>query len=459
MAENNKIVKYRKPFHLNIGIIVFGIILIYVLFNVFSYFTKKQIGMYEVTQGTIAENNTYEGLILRSETVYYSQYDGQLNYYLSDNTKAACNNLIYSVDSTGEVSSQMATIADSNADLNSAYFKNLKDDIASYIAGYESKSFYNVYAFKDEVSSKITEAVNQSSLNDVSDSVAAATANDTFHLAYATEPGIVAYYTDGYEGMTLDNFTPDAINALDYHKNITKNNSEISAGAPVYKLITNEDWNVICAISDETHASLTETTVIEVKFKKDNTTCWVNYELRDIDGKHYVILQFHNNMIRFANDRYIDIELLINEKSGLKIPNSSIVEKSFFTVPKEYFTKGGDSNSLGLYLVDSNAGSVTFIAPTIYYATDTSYYIDDELVTSGDSVQRPDSNETYTVQEEDTLQGVYNINKGYAVFKQIEILFQNKEYTIVKTGTDYGITLYDHIALEGSDVSEDDLIN
>ena len=63
------------------------------------------------------------------------------------------------------------------------------------------------------------------------------------------------------------------------------------------------------------------------------------------------------------------------------------------------------------------------------------------------------------LQAQSTLQGVYNVNKGYAVFKQIDILYQNEEYTIVKAGTDFGISIYDHIALEGDAVSEDDLIN
>ena len=57
------------------------------------------------------------------------------------------------------------------------------------------------------------------------------------------------------------------------------------------------------------------------------------------------------------------------------------------------------------------------------------------------------------------LSGVYNVNKGYAIFKQIDILYQNAEYTIVRTGTKYGISLYDHIALNGSDVTEGELVN
>ena len=58
-----------------------------------------------------------------------------------------------------------------------------------------------------------------------------------------------------------------------------------------------------------------------------------------------------------------------------------------------------------------------------------------------------------------TLQGVYNVNKGYAVFKQIEILYQNNDYSIIKTGTSYGISMYDHIVLQGNEVEENTIIN
>ena len=37
-------------------------------------------------------------------------------------------------------------------------------------------------------------------------------------------------------------------------------------------------------------------------------------------------------------------------------------------------------------------------------------------------------------------------------------MFQNEEYAIIETGTDYGIALYDHIALDGSKVQEDELV-
>ena len=58
----------------------------------------------------------------------------------------------------------------------------------------------------------------------------------------------------------------------------------------------------------------------------------------------------------------------------------------------------------------------------------------------------------------DALKGVYNINKGYTQFRQINILYQNEEYALVEQGTSYGLTVYDHIVLNGSAVDEDQII-
>ena len=97
--------------------------------------------------------------------------------------------------------------------------------------------------------------------------------------------------------------------------------------------------------------------------------------------------------------------------------------------------------------------------PTIYYEDEEFYYVD-EGVQRGDKILKPNSNEYYVVGADmGTLQGVYNVNKGYAVFKQIEILYQNNDYSIIKTGTSYGISMYDHIVLQGDEVEENTIIN
>ena len=99
-----------------------------------------------------------------------------------------------------------------------------------------------------------------------------------------------------------------------------------------------------------------------------------------------------------------------------------------------------------------------FVALNIYFSTETNYYVDGDKVKDGDIIQKPDSLETYTVHDVAELSGVYCINKGYAVFRHIDVIYENEEYSILRSGTDYGISLYDHIALDGSAITENDLI-
>ena len=73
-------------------------------------------------------------------------------------------------------------------------------------------------------------------------------------------------------------------------------------------------------------------------------------------------------------------------------------------------------------------------------------------------ILKPDSDETYTVSEKASLTGVYNMNNGYADFTKINVLYSNKEYSIVESGTNYGLRVYDHIVLDGESVNEDEFV-
>lgn len=165
-------------------------------------------------------------------------------------------------------------------------------------------------------------------------------------------------------------------------------------------------------------------------------------------------------MIAFCTDRFIDIELILDEDRGLKIPNSSIVEKQFFLVPEAYITQGGSNDSYGVIRESYLDGTPTteFIETNVYNVKDGEYYLDDSVLRLGDRLIKPDSSETYPISKQGSLIGVYNINKGYADFKQIVILYKNEEYAIVQSNTNYGLNVYDYIVLDASTVNEDDFI-
>lgn len=462
MSKNKKVVKYRRPFNINIGVIIFIVIFIYLIYNVYSYMTTTHISVYEVEQGTMAENNVYRGLILRKEQVYTSDYTGALNFYVKEASRVKYNSLVYSVDESGDVSKMINDASHDVSTLSSGDLAEIEESISDFQLSYDAQSFYHVYSFKDNIDSALNEALSLSALNDISDYAAGAQAGNTFHQVYAGTPGIVVYYADGYEDVTPENFTADMFDESVYSRTSSQNALSISAGEPVYKLIQSETWNIILPVTAELAKELADDDTLQLRFVKDDKKVYATYTLTQKSGQNYLILTLHNSMIRYAKERYVEVELLLQEETGLKIPNSAITEKEFFTVPTDYFMKGGDSNNDGILVErrDEDGKSITeFVAPTIYYKTDEYYYIDSEYVSADDRIIKPDSSETYTVRTKtDMLKGVYNINKGYAVFKQINILYQNEEYAIVEAGTTYGIALYDHIALDGTKIQENEMI-
>ena len=136
--------------------------------------------------------------------------------------------------------------------------------------------------------------------------------------------------------------------------------------ALVNQILTSTGHSVL-PISDDLAKELKEGTSIKVRFCKDDYTTVVPYTIIKKDGNFYMNLEFQTAMIRYINERFVDIELIINEESGLKIPNSAITSKEFFTIPKKCFTTGGDSDQLGLLIQNKDNNDVTLVTPTIYY--------------------------------------------------------------------------------------------
>ncbi len=445
----------------NIGFVIFFVILIYVIINIFFYITSDSIAEYEVQQGRIASTVIYKGIVLRSEKVYYATQSGTVNYYIANATMVASGDTIYTIDTSGEIAEQISNAAADGTSLTTDAKLEIADELTDFAASYTSLDFSEVYTFKNSLNSSISQNLSAIALNSLGDLTA--DASDSFYRITASTPGIVLYYTDGYEDLTADDFTAEDLTGASCNKISYSSGRTAEAGDIVFKLVTSEDWSVIIPISDELAEELNDTTSLSVTFCKDNYTASASTTIWKKDGDYYLQLSFSTAMIRYANERYLELELAINKQEGLKIPNSAITSKEFFTVPIEYFLKGSDSGSLGLLVqktTEDGELSTEFVSPTIYYSTDTAYYIDDTDVSSGDIILMSDSSEQYVIgTDTDSLPGVYNINKGYAVFKQINILYQNEEYAIVDTNTSYGIALYDHIALDGSAVEEDDFVN
>ena len=77
---------------------------------------------------------------------------------------------------------------------------------------------------------------------------------------------------------------------------------------------------------------------------------------------------------------------------------------------------------------------------------------------AGNTLTATESSEIFQAGEKESMKGAYNINKGYTIFRRVEILQENEEYCIVKEGTAYGLSVYDHVVLDAETVEEAQVI-
>ena len=475
--RRRNIVRFPRGMHLNIGMIVFLFIAFYMVYNIYSYLTAVHIKGYEVETGTIEVNTSYTGLILRKEIVVNAAQSGRLDYYLKDNTKASNGTLLCSVDENGNVSERLNEQVASHAVLTKDSMRDIHSSIRDYAKGYQDSSYYTTYNFKEDLSGQLMEALNLGALNEISEYTEFARDNQTFHLYRAQEPGIVAYYTDGMEQLTVNDLTDDLFDESSHKKTSLKTEGNVQSGQPIYKLITDENWQIIIQLDAAMKNELQGGEVTQIRFKEDQSTAWANYTIERKNGQDYLILSLHNSMVRYADERYVDINILLDRQTGLKIPNSAITAKTFELVPYTYLTSGSGTSSQTGLLVEHRKENETyteaeFIPVTAYYVDknkdengneDTNEenwtaYISNEKIKRGDRIARINSTDRYEIANTAKLKGVYNINRGYAVFKQIDVLFSNDSYTIVEAGTTYGIMQYDHIALDGNAIVDGQMI-
>lgn len=462
MADNrNKVTKYRRPLNLNIGMLIFAAILIYVLIGVFMYFKTEHIVGYSVKEGSLTSNSIYTGIALRTEEIVTGSDAGYINYFAREGERVAVGNLVYTIDETGKLSDYISTSESGENSLSDTDLFELKTEITSFISRFDRTNFSDVYNFKYSVEGTVLKLSNYNILANA-DALNGTAGTSLINYRYAGKSGIISYSVDGYENLKLEDMTAELFEQKDYEKKHLVNNELIAGGDPVYKLSTNEDWSIVIQVEEELAEELLEKEYVEVKFLKNQYTSWGKVDsYTNESGDTFVSLTFTNSMITFCTDRFIDIELLLEDEKGLKIPNSAIVEKEFYIVPKEYVTKGGNSGKDGVLLerYDENGNATTeFVETTIYDATETEYYLDDTVLRANNYIVKPESTQKYAISKTGSLIGVYNINKGYADFKQVSILYQNDEYAIVKSNTVYGLNVYDYIVLDASTVNDNEFI-
>lgn len=459
-TKSKKVKKYRPPININLGLIIFGAIFVYLVIVVATYLKSEHIAPYEVTLGSLAVNNTYTGVIIRDETIVESDYSGYINYYAREGEKVANNSMVYTIDATGKINDIINNDSGDSVLLSKEDMSELKAAISAFSSGFDPIDYSDTYDFKFNIEGTVLKIANYKVLANI-DKYRSGEYADNVNFGYAPASGVLVYSVDGYEDLNAEDITKALLYNENYEKKQFASNDLISENDPAYKLITAEEWSLLIEIDETKCKELEDTDYINVRFLKNNYTSWAAVSILRQDGTIFAKLDFNNSMITFATDRFLEIELLSESDQGLKIPNSAIVERPFYLIPVEYLTYGDNGNDEGFMreaFMEDGTPTTEFVKATIYASYDDQYYVDESTFKIGDYIIKPDTGDKYPISKQGMLTGVYNINKGYADFKQITVLYRNEEYSIVKSNTQYGLNVYDHIVLKGDTVNANDFI-
>ena len=141
---NKSTIKWKKRKDVNIGIVIFSFILVYLLINLYIFLTKPHLSIYEVALGTNKAETTATGMILRTEELVYNKEAGYVNYYIREGARVAKGQSIYSVNDDSNIYDLLRLSEDTIA-LSQNDMIRMKSKLAAYQSTYSDSTFSNIY--------------------------------------------------------------------------------------------------------------------------------------------------------------------------------------------------------------------------------------------------------------------------------------------------------------------------
>ena len=453
--------KRKRRIRWNIGMIVFLVIFIYVMINIVSFFIKKKLTVYRVTKDEMTTTFSFTGIALRDEKLLKASQNGYITYYVEEGKRVRKSGTLYILDKDGKVQETFADQAEALRGKGETLDdEEIQKKVTEFQFIYSDGSFSDVYDLKYDLKNTILN-LNEDSMKEVIDAVGKKLGEDAVHTEASTASGAAAFYSDSFDGKTADDITDADFDQENYRAVRYNSSDQVKKGNVVCRVTNSENWTVVVPLEKSQYDFLQDKDSVTVKFQSDQEKTTADLKVKKKGNSYFGYLSLDDYVVRYLDERYLDIDITLDSHEGLKIPNSAVVKKKFYQVPAEYISKGNDGKEEGFSVRttdDKGEVKVEQKNVTIYKKTKKYCYLDPEEVGENVVLQSMDSNDTYLVEKTKTLEGVYCTNQGYADFRLIEKTAQKDDYCIVEENTDHGISLYDFIVLDSSTIKENQII-
>ncbi len=456
VITKKKVLKYRIKRFMDPGVIIFLILALYLCGCMMLYLLKPHITTYEVNEGSMAADYSYTGIAVRKEQVVNTERAGYITYYARALEKTGAQTKVYSIDETGQINTLLSDDSIASTALTEEQLKQINNNVNSFYNDFSNMNYGEAYSFKQLIENTTIQLIEQTIIEN-----AVTLGEDvSFHVCNSTVDGIISYVIDGYEDLKAEDVNTEMLaDNRDYKPKDLREQDIVNTGDKVYKVITDDEWTLVIKTDNDIAKKLLEKEYVEIEFKKDKTKANGKVDTWKSGDDTFVSFSFTNSMIRFADDRYIDISFELDNISGLKVPKSSIAEQELYVIDKSFVTTGaaGEVNTVYYETYDEDGElEGQSVQIDIAYETDEAVYInidEESILTAGATLRAGGSSEErMTIGKTDKLKGVYEYNKGYAVFCPINILYEGEEYCIISSQSKYGLSKYDYIVLNSDSI-------
>lgn len=471
--KNNKVIRYKHRWHGNVIGFLFLFIFVYLMVQLYFFFTKEKISIFEVQEKALYSIATdYKGFITRDEQVITLSKDAYVNYSVREGLKAALGSTIYTTQDISAITDALLKEYSSAQVLSTSSISTLKTKLERAARHDLDSNFSLAYQDKNDLDVSVLDAY----LMVASDELSGFSSEDAYCVK-SDESGYVLFRTDSFDGYQPEDVTLDSFNEDAYSMKVYGNGEQRKKGDFAYKLVADDSFCITFPISETDAARYRNKKYLSLELTSIGVTVSGEFDLHTAkDGTMMATVSLNKYGSSYLTERFVDFKIAEDDIKGYKIPKSAVLSKDFLVVPENYVINS-ESKGVGvLKEVVQSDGSVeaVFTRVSIYAKQGNSYYISASGLTTqdylvgatveknGDDEERILTNSTdrYLIAVSAPLTGVYSVNRGYCIFRQIDILSETSDnnYYIIDTGTYYGLSAYDRIILNASLVTENQII-
>lgn len=464
--KNNKKAKILKTqtSHFPFVMVVFSCILLYLIVQGVLLIRHHTIEVYNIgISETDNVKGTYTGILLRNEENFYSDCDGFLHLFSLNGDYVGESARLLSVDKDGTVLTKLRELYHGHTGLSYESRVIVQQTIETNMKEYDPSNFDSVR----DIKGRIEAAVMNRLLHDGDKQLEDYLSEASYTVFSSSRNGFFLTWNDGMEGKPISAI-PSSAFSENLLTSVSSSGKEISNGTFLYKLAYDNGFTLNFLLSPEDKLAFSNQKELTI-LMEDGITIRGAYSVSETsDGVSVGTLTFSKYGANYLSKRKYSFRILNESVQGYKIPQSSIVTKDFFVVP-ESFIVDGPNHSEGIMRAGD---SLPVFTSTVVYRKNSDprnnfVYGDDVVYVFGDTLHAGDilvspgeSRDTYTLGKMVSVEGCYQINNGYCVFKPI-VRVENSldtSYVIISDGVIGGLRSYDRIVQNAADMKENEII-